>query len=195
MNWSVKAAQAVNYQGLGTIEYLLAQDGQLYFMEMNTRLQVEHPVTEMVTGYDLVKWQIRIAAGLPLSFAQEDVTFTGHAIECRINAECPEENFRPCSGRVEILHIPGGPGVRFDTAMFQNYVVPPFYDSMIGKLIVHGPNREAAIRKMKAALCELVIDGIDHNRSFQLSLISEADFINGSYTTNFINDLKAGEKC
>jgi acetyl-CoA carboxylase biotin carboxylase subunit len=190
MELSVKAAQAVGYQGLGTLEFLLARDGKIYFMEMNTRLQVEHPVTEMVTGLDLVKWQIRVAAGLELTFGQEDVQFSGHAIECRINAEKPEENFRPCSGIVKLLHIPGGPEVRFDTALFQDYEIPPFYDSLIGKLIVHGKTRKEALAKMQAALCELVIEGIDHNRDLQLRLISEPAFIDGTYTTNFLNELK-----
>ena len=134
---SVKAAAAVNYRGAGTIEFLLDKDRKFYFIEMNTRLQVEHPVTEMVTGIDLVKWQIRIASGMPLDFKNEDVPLRGHAIECRINAENPSENFRPCCGKVTLLHIPSGPWVRFDTALYQDYSVPPFYDSLIGKLIVH----------------------------------------------------------
>lgn len=190
MDLSVKAALAVGYQGLGTLEFLLARDGKFYFMEMNTRLQVEHPVTEMLTGLDLVKWQIRVAGGLQLSFTQEDVQFSGHALECRINAENPEKNFQPCSGTVTLLHIPGGPEVRFDTALFQDYEIPPFYDSLIGKLIVHGTTRKEALVKMQAALCELVIEGIHHNRDLQLRLISEPAFIDGTYTTNFLNELK-----
>jgi len=136
---TARAARTVGYVGAGTVEYLFDRDGNFYFLEMNTRLQVEHPVTETVTGIDLVKWQIRIAAGQPLSFSQEDVVLKGNAIECRINSENPSLNFRPSSGPISLLHIPGGPWVRFDTALYQDYVVPPFYDSLIGKLIVHAP--------------------------------------------------------
>ncbi|MFZ5975333.1 MAG: acetyl-CoA carboxylase biotin carboxylase subunit [Bacillota bacterium] len=183
---SAKAARAVNYINAGTIEYLFDKDGNFYFMEMNTRLQVEHPVTEKVTGIDLVKWQIRIAAGLPLSFSQKDIALKGHAIECRINSENPSLNFRPSSGKISLLHIPGGPWVRFDTALYQDYVVPPFYDSMIGKLIVHAPTREEAIRKMQAALCELVIEGVDHNSELQMDILSDEDFMAGNYYTDFM---------
>lgn len=183
---SVKAARAADYRGVGTIEFLLDSKGCFYFMEMNTRLQVEHPVTEMVTGIDLVKWQIRVASGMPLDFSQRDIVLQGHAIECRINAENPELNFRPSCGRITLLHIPGGPWVRFDTALYQDYFVPPFYDSMIGKLIVYAKTREEAIRKMKAALCELVIEGIDHNSELQIDLLSEPRFMDGTYTTDFL---------
>ncbi|MBC8528004.1 acetyl-CoA carboxylase biotin carboxylase subunit [Christensenellaceae bacterium NSJ-44] len=183
---SAKAAKAIGYRGLGTIEFLLSQDGHFYFMEMNTRLQVEHPVTEMVTGIDLVKWQIRVAAGLELDFTQKDVTLNGHAIECRINAEDPYHDFRPSCGQITMLHIPGGPWVRFDTALYQGYTIPPFYDSMVGKLIVHAPTREEAIRKMQAALCEVVVEGIENNRELQLDLISDERFGDGSYTTDFL---------
>ena len=183
-----KAAVATNYTGLGTIEFLYDQDGNFYFMEMNTRLQVEHTVTEMVTGIDLVRWQIRVAANIPLGFKQEDIRLTGHAIECRINAEDPSKNFKPSSGRISILHIPGGPWVRFDTAIYQDYVVPPFYDSMIGKLIVCANNREEAIRKMRAALCELVIEGIDNNTDLHLDILSDPVFDSGSYTTDFLEN-------
>jgi acetyl-CoA carboxylase biotin carboxylase subunit len=155
-------------------------------MEMNTRLQVEHPVTEMVTWIDLVKWQIRIAAGIELSFKQEDVKIKGHAIECRINAENPYQNFKPSCGKITMLHIPGGPWVRFDTAIYQNYEIPPFYDSMIGKLIVYAKTRDEAIRKMKAALCELIIEGIEHNTDFHMEILSSEDFINSTYTTDFL---------
>lgn len=186
MEVSSKAAKAVGYRGAGTIEFLYDQDGHFYFMEMNTRLQVEHPVTEMVTGIDLVKWQIRIAAGMPLNFNQSDIRLEGHAIECRINAENPLADFRPSCGKITLLHIPGGPWVRFDTAIYQDYVIPPFYDSMIGKLIVHAKTREEAIRKMQAALCELVIEGIEHNSEFQMDLLADEAFINGSYTTDFL---------
>ncbi len=183
---SVKAGQAARYVGAGTIEYLFDRDGNFYFMEMNTRLQVEHPVTEMVTWLDLVKWQIRIAAGLPLTFGQKDVEPKGHAIECRINAENPYQNFRPSVGTIGLLHVPGGPWVRFDTAVYQGYSIPPFYDSMIGKLIVLAKTRDEAIRKMKAALCELIIEGVETNAEFQSELLSAKAFVDGSYTTDFL---------
>jgi acetyl-CoA carboxylase biotin carboxylase subunit len=183
---AVKAAAVVGYQGAGTIEYLYDEQGNFYFMEMNTRLQVEHPVTEMVTWTDIVKWQIRVAAGMELSFTQEDIEFKGHAIECRINAEDPYHNFRPSSGRIEMLHVPGGPWVRFDTAIYQGYTIPPFYDSMIGKLIVYAKTRDEAIRKMKAALCELIIEGVVHNASFQAELLSAKEFVDATYTTDYL---------
>ena len=184
---AVRAAKAVNYEGVGTVEFLLTQGKQFYFMEMNTRLQVEHPVTEMVTGIDLVKWQIRVAAGIELPFTQQDIHLRGHAIECRINAENPQDHFKPSCGRIALLHIPGGPWVRFDTALYQDYVVPPFYDSMIGKLIVHAPTRPEAIRKMRAALCEMVIEGVEHTGWMQADLTGEPAFEDGSYTTSFLN--------
>ena len=184
---AVKAAKAAGYEGVGTVEFLLTEDKQFYFMEMNTRLQVEHPVTEMVTGIDLVKWQIRVAAGLEIPFKQEDVKLQGHAIECRINAENPAENFRPCAGKVTLLHVPGGPMVRFDTALYQDYVIPPFYDSMVAKLIVHAPTRAEAIRKMQAALCEMVIEGVDHTGWMQSDLIAERGFQDGTYTTAYLD--------
>jgi len=181
-----KIAALVGYTNAGTVEFLMDEDGHFYFMEMNTRLQVEHPVTEMVTGIDLVKWQIRIAAGTPLSFDQEDVQIKGHAIECRINAEDPSAGFRPSAGKVSLLHIPGGSWVRFDTALYQDYVVPPFYDSMIGKLIVYAQTREEAIRKMRASLCELVIEGIEHNGEMQMEILNDPEFRSGNYYTNFL---------
>ncbi len=184
---AARAAKAVGYEGVGTVEFLLTKDKQFYFMEMNTRLQVEHPVTEMVTGIDLVKWQIRVAAGMEIPFRQEDVRLSGHAIECRINAENPAENFRPCAGKVTLLHVPGGPWVRFDTALYQDYSIPPFYDSMIAKLIVHAPTRAEAIRKMQAALCEMVIEGVEHTGWMQADLISERGFEDGSYTTDYLS--------
>ena len=182
---AAKAAKAVNYRNAGTVEFLY-KDGQFYFMEMNTRLQVEHTVTEMVTGLDLVKWQIRIAAGQKLGFSQKDIRLDGHAIECRINAENPEQNFRPSCGRITLLHIPGGPWVRFDTALYQDYFVPPYYDSMIGKLIVYAKTREEAIRKLQAALCELVIEGVETNLEEQLALVNEPEFADGSYDLRFM---------
>lgn len=184
---AVRTAKAVGYEGVGTVEFLLTEDKQFYFMEMNTRLQVEHPVTEMVTGIDLVKWQIRVAAGLEIPFKQEEIKLQGHAIECRINAENPAENFRPCAGKVTLLHVPGGPMVRFDTALYQDYVIPPFYDSMVAKLIVHAPTRAEAIRKMQAALCEMVIEGVEHTGWMQSDLIAERGFQDGTYTTAYLD--------
>jgi acetyl-CoA carboxylase biotin carboxylase subunit len=183
---AVKAAKAVSYLNAGTIEFLLDSDNKFYFMEMNTRLQVEHPVTEMVTGIDLVKWQIRIAAQMQLEFTQRDIRFDGHAIECRINSENPYENFRPSCGEISMLHVPGGPFVRFDSAVYQGYSIPPFYDSMIGKLIVHAKTREECIRKMQASLCELIIEGVEHNAEFQMELLAEEAFKTGSYTTDYL---------
>ncbi|OQB25120.1 MAG: Biotin carboxylase [Firmicutes bacterium ADurb.Bin182] len=183
---SLLAVKAVGYRNIGTIEYLLTGDGNFYFMEMNTRLQVEHPVTEMVTGVDLVKWQIRLAAGAELEFSQSDIKMKGCAIECRINAEDALHGFRPSSGRITLLHIPGGPWVRFDTAIYQDYFIPPYYDSMIGKLIVHARTRVEAIRKMQAALCELVIEGVEHTRELQIELVSEQEFREGTYTTDHL---------
>ncbi len=186
ITFSTKAAKSIGYSGVGTFEFLLCEDNSFYFIEMNTRLQVEHPVTEMVTGIDLLQWQIRVAAGIPLSFMQSDIESIGHAIECRINAENPRENNRPSSGRITLLHIPGGPWVRFDSAIYQDYYVPPYYDSMIGKLIVRAASREEAIRKMQAALCELVIEGIDHNGELQMDILSSEEFVSGKYTTDFL---------
>ncbi|MGL4606978.1 MAG: acetyl-CoA carboxylase biotin carboxylase subunit [Eubacteriaceae bacterium] len=186
---SIKAVKYIGYENAGTIEFLLDTEGNYYFMEMNTRLQVEHPITEMVTGIDIVKWQIRIAAGLPLNIKQEDIQIKGHAIECRINAENPRLNFRPNCGTIEFLHVPGGPWVRFDTLLYQNYVIPPYYDSMVGKLIVHSKSRELAIRKMKAALCELVIEGIEHTSEIQLEILNSPAFVEGSYFTDFMEKL------
>jgi len=190
---SVRAARAVGYVGAGTVEYLLAEDGRFYFMEMNTRLQVEHPVTEMVTGVDLVKWQIRIASGQELTLTQEDVQIRRHAIECRINAEDPAHGFRPSCGQITLLHVPGGPWVRFDTALYQGYTIPPFYDSMIAKLIVSARTRAEAIRKMQAALCEMVVEGVEHNAQTHIDLLSEPAFTDGTYTTDFLEKRSARE--
>ncbi|MGO5076563.1 acetyl-CoA carboxylase biotin carboxylase subunit [Oscillospiraceae bacterium LCP25S3_E3] len=194
MEAAKKAALAVNYVNAGTVEFLLDKDNNFYFMEMNTRLQVEHPVTEMVTGLDLVQWQIRIAAGAMLTITQDRVFIHGHAIECRINAENPEENFRPSCGRISRLHIPGGPSVRFDTAIYQDYTIPPFYDSMIGKLIVQARTRDYAIRKMKMALSELNILGVDHNRDLQIDILSDKEFVDGTYTTDFMENREKRKK-
>lgn len=181
-----KAVKAVDYTNAGTIEFLMDKDKNFYFMEMNTRLQVEHPVTETVTGIDIVKWQIRIAAGVPIDFTQKDITFKSSAIECRINAENPDKNFMPNTGKITFFHVPGGPRVRFDSALYQDYVIPPFYDSMIGKLIVYAKTREECIRKMKAALCELIITGVDTNINFLIELLDEEEFKSGTYTTDFL---------
>ena len=173
---AVKAAKSVQYENAGTIEFLLDKNKEFYFMEMNTRIQVEHPVTEAVTDLDLIKEQIRIAAGEPLSVTQEDIQITGHAIECRINAENPDKHFMPCPGTITDLHLPGGRGVRVDTAVYNHYTIPPNYDSMILKLIVHDKDRPSAIAKMRSALGELVIEGITTNVDFQYELIGDRDF-------------------
>lgn len=183
---AVKAAKAAGYENAGTIEFLLEKSGNFYFMEMNTRIQVEHPVTEAVTDLDLIKEQIRIAAGEPLSVTQEDIQITGHAIECRINAENPDKHFMPCPGTITDIHLPGGRGVRVDTAVYNNYTIPPNYDSMILKLIVHDKDRPSAIAKMRSALGELVIEGITTNVDFQYELIGDRDFEDGNVDTDFI---------
>lgn len=190
MEAAVKAAKAVNYINAGTVEFLLDREGHFYFMEMNTRLQVEHGITEMVTGIDIVQWQIRIAAGSKLNKTQQQVFTHGHAIECRINAENYKLNFRPSCGKITWLHIPGGPFVRFDTSIYQDYTVPPFYDSMIGKLMVRARTRELAIRKMRMALSELNIHGIDHTRDLQIEILSAPEFVSGKYTTDFMADFE-----
>lgn len=184
---AVQAAKAAGYENAGTIEFLLDNRGNYYFMEMNTRIQVEHPVTEAVTGVDLIKEQIRIAAGEPLSIRQEDVRISGHAIECRINAENPDRNFMPCPGKIRELHLPGGNGVRVDTAVYNHYTIPPNYDSMILKLIVHDKTREAAIAKMRSALGELIIDGVTTNLDFQYEILQNPDFESGDLDTDFIS--------
>ena len=185
---AVDAAKAIGYVGVGTIEVLVDKNSDFYFMEMNTRIQVEHPVTEMVTGIDLIKEQIRVAAGIKLSFSQEDIKINGHSIECRINAENPMKNFMPCPGEITRLHIPGGNGIRLDSAVYQNYVIPHSYDSMVGKLIVHGKNREEAINKMKSALSEFIIEGVDTNIDLQLEILSNKKFINGDFDTSFLTN-------
>ena len=180
-NDAIKAAKKVGYVNAGTIEFVLAPDGKYYFIEMNTRIQVEHPVTEMVTGVDLVREQIRIAAHLKLNYKQSDIELKGHALECRINAENPQEGFRPSPGIVSSLHIPGGFGVRIDTTLYQGYQVSSHYDSMIAKVIVHGRNR-----KMRRVLSELVIDGIDTNQELQYLILHESDYVKGNFDTSFI---------
>lgn len=185
---AVRAAESVGYENAGTIEFLLDEDkGEFYFMEMNTRVQVEHPVTEFVTGVDIVKEQIKIADGQELSFSQEDVEIRGHAIECRINAENPAFNFAPSPGKISNLYLPsGGVGLRVDSAVYPGYTIPPYYDSMIAKIIVHGENRFDALMKMQRALYELEIDGVVTNSSFQLDLISDSNVIAGDYDTAFL---------
>lgn len=183
---AVRAAKAVGYENAGTIEFLLDKDKNFYFMEMNTRIQVEHPVTEMVTGMDLIKEQIRVAAGEPLSVSQEDVKIQGHAIECRINAENPEKHFMPCPGRIGAIHLPGGNGVRVDTHIYGDYKVPANYDSMLAKLIVYDKDRESAIAKMRSALGEVIIEGIDTNINFQYEILENEAFQKGDTDTGFI---------
>lgn len=183
---AVKAAKAAGYCNAGTIEFLVDKDRNFYFMEMNTRIQVEHPVTEFVTGIDLVQMQLKIAQGEKLPFKQEDIKLTGHAIECRINAENPDLDFRPSPGTIDALYIPGGPGVRIDSAVYQGYTISPYYDSMIAKLIVHAPTRKEAIMKMRLALAEFIVEGIDTNIDFQLKLLKNQNFEEGNYDNAFL---------
>ncbi|MDD3165771.1 MAG: acetyl-CoA carboxylase biotin carboxylase subunit [Oscillospiraceae bacterium] len=178
----IRAAKAVGYVNAGTVEFLMDETGNFYYMEMNVRLQVEHAITELVTGIDLAKWQIRIASGVPLDYRQENIIFRGHSIECRINAKA--------SGRVNFLHIPGGPFVRFDTCLWDGYTVPPYYDSMLGKLVVQAGTREEAVRKMRAALCELVIDGVPNNIEDQIEIIDTGSFQAGTYNLNFFKEAR-----
>ncbi len=184
---AIRAAKACNYANAGTIEFLLDKDKNFYFMEMNTRIQVEHPVTEMVTGIDLIKAQINVAAGLKLDIKQEDIEIRGHAIECRINAENPKLNFRPSPGEIKNLHLAGGYGVRVDSHVYNGYKIPPNYDSMLLKLIVHGSTREEAISKMRSALGEMVIDGLDTNLDFDYEIINHEAYQNGDTDTHFID--------
>lgn len=187
---AVKAAKAANYENAGTIEFLLDRDGSFYFMEMNTRIQVEHPVTEWVTGIDLIKEQIRIADGRKLSYTQDDVHITGHAIECRINAENPAKNFMPCPGTITDMYLPGGKGVRVDSAIYAGYTVPPYYDSMLTKLIVHAKSRSEAIKKMRSALGEVIIEGIHTNVDYLYDIINHPDYISGNIDIEFIEKMK-----
>ena len=191
---AVLAAKTVGYTNAGTIEFIVDRNGDFYFMEMNTRIQVEHGVTELVTGVDLVEEQLRVASGLPLGFTQEDVALRGHAIECRINAEIPEKNFMPSPGKVTVLHLPGGNGVRVDTALYTGYIVPSDFDSMIAKILVHAPDREAAIRKMRAALNETLIIGVETNLDFQFRIMHNRIFCEGRADTGFIEQYVRGGK-
>ncbi len=188
----IEAAKAAHYTNAGTIEFLLEKSGDFYFMEMNTRIQVEHPVTEWVTGIDLIKEQIRIADGRKLSYKQEDVHITGHAIECRINAENPSKNFRPSPGMITDMYLPGGKGVRIDSAIYSGYTVPPYYDSMLAKLIVHAKNRSEAIKKMRSALGEVIIEGIDTNVDYQYEILNHPDFVKGDIDIEFISKINEG---
>ena len=191
---AIKAAKAVGYENAGTIEFLLDKDKNFYFMEMNTRIQVEHPVTEAVTDIDLIKNQIRIAEGQDLRYEQDNVRISGHAIECRINAECPEKGFIPSPGKITRLHLPGGKGIRVDTAIYAGYTIPPYYDSMIAKLIVHGKSRKEAIKKMKSALSEFIVEGVDTNIDFQMEIMNHPGFVEGDIDTSFIEHMNDPER-
>ena len=184
---AVQAAKAVNYESAGTIEFLLDDSGEFFFMEMNTRIQVEHPVSELISGVDLIREQIMVAAGEALSVAQEDILFRGHAIECRINAEDPIRGFLPCPGTITHLHLPGGNGVRIDTAIYEGYQIPPNYDSMLVKVITYDRDRKTAIRKMIRALDEMEIEGVETNLEFQYDILHQKDFQEGNFTTDFIS--------
>jgi acetyl-CoA carboxylase biotin carboxylase subunit len=190
---AVKAAQAINYVGAGTVEFLVDATGNFYFMEMNTRIQVEHPVTEMITGIDLIAAQLHIAQGEKLPFTQADIELRGHAIECRINAEDPDHNFRPNPGRINGYLAPGGMGVRMDSHVYTDYDIPPYYDSLIGKLIVWGPDRATAIKRMQRALRECAITGLPTTISFHQKVMETATFLNGEVYTNFVNEMMAGK--
>ena len=183
---AVRAAKAAGYQNAGTIEFLLEKNGNFYFMEMNTRIQVEHPVTEWVTGIDLIKEQIRIASGRRLSYTQEDIHLNGHAIECRINAENPAKGFCPAPGTITDMYLPGGKGIRIDSAIYSGYTIPPYYDSMVAKLIVWAKNRSEAVRKMQSALGEVIIEGIDTNVDYQYEILNRPDYLSGDIDIEFI---------
>lgn len=186
---AIKGVKSANYTSAGTIEFLLDENNNFYFMEMNTRIQVEHPVTEMVTGIDIIKEQIRIAAGEKLSFQQEDIKFSGAAIECRINAEDFENNFMPSPGKIETLNLPGGPGIRIDTHIYQGYTISPYYDSLAAKLIAYGNNREEAVKKMRRALSEFIIGPIKTTIPFHIKLLENPLFINSEISTHFVQDM------
>jgi acetyl-CoA carboxylase biotin carboxylase subunit len=189
----VKAARAIKYRNIGTVEFIVDSQGNIYFIEINTRIQVEHPVTEMVTGIDIVKEQIKLAAGLPVEYKQHQIRPSGHAIECRINAEDPER-FIPSPGKITFLSLPGGPGVRVDTAIYSGYVIPSQYDSLIAKLIVHGKDRAEAIMKMKRALDEFIIEGIKTTIPFHKKVMNDPDFISGNFNTTFIQKMNGSRK-
>jgi acetyl-CoA carboxylase biotin carboxylase subunit len=184
----VRAAASIHYEGAGTIEFLLGPTGEFYFMEMNTRIQVEHPVTEMVTRHDLIKAQISVAAGDPLPWKQSEIELQGHAIECRINAERPDQNFQPSPGVVRYFHSPGGPGVRLDSHLYSGYRVPPYYDSMVAKIICWGRDRSEAIARMRRALLETVVEGIDTTLSFHLEVLADPAFQRGEIHTGYLEE-------
>ena len=193
---AVKAVKEIGYSNAGTIEFLVDKNKDFYFMEMNTRVQVEHPITEEVTGIDIIKEQLKIASKEQLEYKQKDITFSGHSMEARINSEDPNKNFMPCPGTITDLHLPGGNGVRVDTAVYTGYKIPPTYDSMIAKIIVHGKNRNESIEKLKSCLSELVIEGVTTNKEFILKILNNKDFVNNNYDTSFIskNDFGEGAK-
>lgn len=184
---AVKAVKEIGYSNAGTIEFLVDKNKDFYFMEMNTRVQVEHPITEEVTGIDIIKEQLKIASNEQLEYKQKDITFSGHSMEARINSEDPNKNFMPCPGTITDLHLPGGNGVRVDTAVYTGYKIPPTYDSMIAKIIVHGKNRNESIEKLKSCLSELVIEGVTTNKEFILKILNNKDFVNNNYDTSFIS--------
>jgi acetyl-CoA carboxylase biotin carboxylase subunit len=189
----VKAARAIRYRNVGTVEFIVNHDSNIYFMEMNTRIQVEHPVTEEVTGFDIVKEQIKLSAGVPLEYKQAQIKLSGHAIECRINAEDPER-FIPSPGKITYLSLPGGPGVRVDTAIYSGYVIPSQYDSLIAKLIVHGKDREEAIAKMRRALDEFIIEGVKTTIPFHKKVLNNPDFIKGDFNTTFVEKINGSSR-
>ena len=184
---AVQGASQVGYVGAGTIEFLLDKDKNFYFMEMNTRIQVEHPVTEMVYNKDLLKDQIRVAAGEPLGYGQKDIVLSGHAIECRINAEDPDKNFMPNPGKIETIHLPGGPGIRVDSHAYSQYHIPPYYDSLIAKLIIYGRDRDEAIVRLRRALNEFIVEGIKTTVSFHRKMVDIKEFVTGDFDTGFLD--------
>ncbi len=188
--YALRLAKEVKYSSAGTIEFLLNKEGEFYFMEMNTRVQVEHPVTEQIMGVDIIKEQIRVAAGEKLSIPKTEMEPRGHAIECRINAENPDDNFRPSPGTITTYHVPGGPGVRVDTHLYQGYKVPPYYDSMLAKIIVHAPNRNEAINRMIRALDELVVEGVHTTAAFLRGILASETFRSGKYSTHYVDDMR-----
>lgn len=190
---AVAGARSIGYRGAGTVEFLVDGDQEFYFLEMNTRIQVEHPVTEAVCGLDLIAEQIRIAAGEPLGYEQGDIELTGHAMECRINAEDPEKDFTPCAGTITALHFPGGPSVRIDSHIYQGYVVPPYYDSLLAKIITFGSDRSQAIARMRRVLAEITIEGVATTVSFHRALLEDSDFIAGRFDTDYVNRTDLGD--
>src|SRR5438270_59624 len=191
---AIRLAEVAHYTNAGTVEFLVDDHANFYFLEVNKRIQVEHPITEEVTGVDLVKQQIMIAMGEPLRLSEKDVHFRGHAIECRINAEDPFDDFRPCPGRIDMYYAPGGRGVRLDSHVYAGYVIPPYYDSMIGKLITYGKDRRDAMDKMSRALSEYMLTGIKTNISFQQAILQDPNFRRGVYSTTFVEQLLSGAR-